>query len=84
MEIIKSREFIKQTKRVKDKQTKERLFKQLKKIIEHPEAGDLLSYEKGIRKIYIPPFRLLYAYKDSKLYLLDFDHRDKVYRKRRK
>ena len=38
---------------------------------------------KGTRKIYIPPFRLLYAYKDNKIYLLDFDHRSKIYKKRK-
>ncbi len=84
MEIIRAKEFIRQTKGIKDRQTKEKIFKQIKKIIENPEIGDLLSYEKGIRKIYIPPFRLLYAYKNKKIYLLDFDHRDKIYKKRRK
>jgi len=84
MDIIRTREFIKQTKKIKDKETKKRLFNQLKEIIENPERGDFLSYEKGIRRVYVPPFRLLYAYKDKKLYFLDFNHRDKVYKKRRK
>jgi len=84
MEIIRSKEFIKQTRRIKDKKTKERLFKQIKKIINNPETGTFLNYEKGVRKIYIPPFRLLYAYKDNKLYLLDFDHRNRVYKKRKR
>ena len=84
MEIIRSEEFIKRTKKIKDKLTKERIFKQIKKIITNPEIGDFLNYEKGVRKIYIPPFRLLYAYKNNKLYLLDFDHRDRIYKKRKK
>lgn len=83
MEIIRTKEFIKQLKKIKDKKTKERLFKQIKKIIKDQERGYFLSYEKGTRKIYIPPFRLLYAYKNNKLYLLDFDHRDRVYKKRK-
>lgn len=84
MKIIKSKEFIKGTKKIKDKQIKERIFKQIKKLIKNPESGDFLNYEKGVRKIYIPPFRLLYAHKDDILYLLDFDHRDRIYKKRRK
>jgi mRNA-degrading endonuclease RelE of RelBE toxin-antitoxin system len=83
MGIIRSKTFLKQTKHLKDKKTKERLFKQIEKIIDDPKVGDLLSHEKGVRKIYIPPFRLLYSYKDNKLYLLDFENRDKVYKKRR-
>lgn len=81
MEIIRSKEFIKKTKNIRDKKTKERILKQIRKIIENPEIGDFLNYEKGIRKIYIPPFRLLYSYKNDKIYLLDFDNRDKIYRK---
>jgi mRNA-degrading endonuclease RelE of RelBE toxin-antitoxin system len=83
MEIIRSKEFIKQTKKIKDKSTKERILKQIKKIIANPECGEFLSYEKGVRKLYVPPFRLLYAYKDNKFYLLDFDHRGKIYKKNR-
>ena len=82
MEIIQSKEFIKQIKKIKDKSTKERIFKQIKKIVENPECGDFLSYEKGVRKIYVPPFRLLYAYKENKIYLLDFGHRDRIYKKK--
>ncbi len=81
MEIIQSDRFVKQIRKIKDKQTKERIFKQLQKIIERPEIGDFLSYENGTRKVYVSPFRLLYAYKDNKIYFLDFDHRDKIYTK---
>ncbi|MAF37020.1 hypothetical protein CL622_07945 [archaeon] len=84
MKIIRSNVFVKQTKKIKDKVTKERIVKQIKKIIDNPEVGEFLSYRKDVRKIYIPPFRLLYAYKNDTLYLLDFDNRDKVYKKDRK
>ncbi|NCO97181.1 MAG: hypothetical protein COY38_00775 [Candidatus Aenigmarchaeota archaeon CG_4_10_14_0_8_um_filter_37_24] len=84
MEIIRSKEFIEQIKKIKDKKTKEKMLKQIKKIIKDPERGKFLSYEKGMRKIYIKPFRLLYSYKNNKIYLLDFNHRDKIYKKLRK
>ena len=82
MEIIRTKEFIKQTNKIKDRKTRERIFKHIKRIIDNPERGDFLSHEKGVRKIYIPPFRLLYAFEGNRIYLLDFDHRDKIYKKR--
>ena len=82
MEVIRSKSFDKSVKKYKkDKITMKRLRNQIKKILSNPEIGDFLRGEKkGERKIYIPPFRLLYAYKKDKLYLLDFEHRDKVYK----
>jgi len=82
--IISSEHFLKQLKKIKDKRTKQRIFKKIKQLLDNPESGTFLSHEKGIRKIYIPPFRLLYSYKNNTLSLLDFDHRDKIYKKRRK
>lgn len=76
--------FEKAIKHIKDKALKERIKKQIKKIIDNPEIGDFLNYEEGIRKVYIPPFRILYVYKKDTIFLLDFDHRDKVYKKRRR
>lgn len=86
MQISRAKAFDKGVKKYsKDKLTMERLKKQIKKIIENPEIGDFLKGErKGERKIYIPPFRLLYAYDKDKniLYLLDFDKRDRIYNKK--
>ena len=88
MHIIRSNSFEKNVKRYrKDRVTIERLRKQIHKIIENPEIGDFLTgNKKGERKIYIPPFRLLYAYtkKEDILYLLDFDKRDIIYKKKQK
>ena len=77
--------FKKAIKNIKDPVLKERIKKQIRKIIENPEIGDFLSYnKKGERKIYIPPFRLLYNYEKEKdlITIIDFDHRDKVYKKK--
>jgi addiction module RelE/StbE family toxin len=85
MEIIRTNSFNKSIKRYKkDKLLIKRLKTQIKKIINNPETGDpLKGNKKGERKIYIPPFRLLYSYNSNKntLYLLDFDNRDKIYKK---
>ncbi|MBU1245538.1 MAG: type II toxin-antitoxin system RelE/ParE family toxin [Nanoarchaeota archaeon] len=83
VEIIPGSSFEKGIKRIKDKKIKERVKKQILKLIENPESGKFLIGErKGERKIYIGPFRLLYAYKDDKIYLIDFDKRDRIYKKK--
>ncbi len=81
MDIKESKEFAKQIKKIKDKKTREKIFKHIKKLIKNPESGDLLNHAKGLRKIYVPPFRLLYSYKNNVIYLMCFDHRSKIYKK---
>ena len=87
MQIVRSASFEKNVKKYKkDRELIKRLQNHLRKIIENPEIGDFLTGQrKGERKIYIPPFRLLYAYeRDSDtLYFLDFDHRDIIYKKKK-
>lgn len=86
MRIERSASFEKNVKKYrKDRETIKRLQNHIRKIIENPEIGEFLTGQrKGERKIYIPPFRLLYAYSRDKdtLYLLDFDHRDIIYKKK--
>ena len=87
MNIVRSASFDKNVKKYKkEKEIIKRLQNHIQKIIENPELGDFLKgQKKGERKIYIPPFRLLYAYskQEDTLYLLDFDHRDIIYKKKR-
>ena len=83
--IDRSKSFDKAVKRLKDKTTKIRLWKQISKVIEDPNVGDFLKNDKkGVRKIYIPSFRLLYRYhnEENKIELIDFDNRDKIYQKK--
>ena len=79
--IIRKKELEKAIKHI-DSTLKKKIKKQIKKIIENPEIGEFLHYTKGIRKIYISPFRLLYFYDKEKniIYLLEFEHRDIVYK----
>lgn len=78
MKIVPSKEFIKQTKRL-DGQNREKLEKQIRKILENPNVGKPLKYKRGERSLYIKPFRLIYAVRGDELILLKFDHRKKVY-----
>ena len=79
----RSKEFDRALKHIKNKSLKEKISKQIKKIIDNPEVGEFLKYRKFERKIYIKPYRLIYSYDKKKdiIYLLDFDKRDKIYDK---
>jgi len=59
---------------------KEKLKKQVAKIISNPNFGKPLRYGlKGELTIHVKPYRLIYSVIDNKLYLLRFEHRDEVY-----
>ena len=71
--------FEKFIKRVKDESLKTKIKKQVKKIVEDPETGKPMQYtRKGTREVYIPPFRLSYAYikEEDKVIFLDLYHKD--------
>jgi mRNA-degrading endonuclease RelE of RelBE toxin-antitoxin system len=79
MKIIPSNEFVRETKHL-DNFLREKLEKQIRKIIENPEVGKPLKYRRGERCLYVWPFRLIYAVRGNELILLKFEHRDKVYK----
>ena len=79
-EIIWTNKFENNLKKVKDKSTKEKIKKQIIKIIKNPEIGKPLRFRlKGERTIYVKPYRIIYTVIKNKLYLLRFEHREKVY-----
>lgn len=78
--IVYTSKFEHEVKKVLDKKVKERLEKNIKRIIENPEIGKPLRYAlKGERTIRTPPFRLIYAIDGNSLVLLRFEHRGDVY-----
>ena len=82
--IERSGKFKRNFKKLKEGVIKKRIKKQIIKIVDNPEIGEFLRGDKkGIRKIYIPTFRLLYRYHRDKnlIELLDFDKKDKIYKK---
>ena len=80
MEIIFSEEFKKDFRKIKDKTTRLRILKQVKKLAETPEAGKPLKYEwKNHRSVRVPPFRIIYRLEESKIIINCFDHRKDVY-----
>ena len=80
MEIIFSEEFKKDFQKIKDKTTRLRIVKQLKKLSEMPEAGKPLQYElKNHRSVRVVPFRIIYRLEKDKIIINCFDHRKEVY-----
>lgn len=81
MQIIFSDEFRKEFKRIKDKQTRLKLIKHLKKLEQLPESGKPLQYKlKGHRSIRIPPFRIIYRIEKDSIIINCFDHRKDIYK----
>jgi len=80
MPIVERRtEFDKSVQKLKDGLLREKVHKQIAKIIQDPELGKPMMYaRKGTREVYIPPFRLSYAYlaEENKIILLDLYHKD--------
>jgi len=82
--VKRSKKFDKILERIKGRDLRIKIWKQMEKIIREPESGDLLRHGlKGMRKMYVHPFRLIYIYDKKKdtVEFLDFDHRGKIYRR---
>jgi len=80
MQIIISEEFRKEFKKIKDKATRLKIIKQLKKLAQVPESGKPLRYDlKGHRTIRVAPFRIIYRIEKDSIIINCFDHRKDVY-----
>ena len=80
MEIIFTEEFRNEFKKIKDKTTRIRIIKHIKKLVILPESGKPLKHDlKNHRTIWIPPFRLIYRIEGDKIIINCFDHRKEVY-----
>ncbi|MBS3111752.1 type II toxin-antitoxin system RelE/ParE family toxin [Candidatus Woesearchaeota archaeon] len=69
--------FEKKVRKIKDTLLKEKVKKQIIKIINSPETGKPMRFSrKGTREVYIKPFRLSYLYEEDKIIFLDLYHKD--------
>ncbi|MFH1053933.1 MAG: type II toxin-antitoxin system RelE/ParE family toxin [Candidatus Woesearchaeota archaeon] len=71
--------FLKAISKLKDSLLREKVKKQVEKIIENPEIGKPMRYNrKGTREVYASPYRLAYAYipNENKLIFLGIYHKD--------
>jgi len=82
MKVTRSPTFIKQTKHL-DSFWLKKLRKQITKIMNNPNIGKPLRYSRGERTLYLKPFRIIYATRGDELIFLKFDHRNKIYKRKR-
>lgn len=78
--VEETENFSKILQKIKDDLLKEKIKKQIKKIIRNPEIGKpMRNLRKETRELYVKPFRLSYLYleKENKIVLLDFYHKKK-------
>ena len=69
-EVIRTENFLKQLRKM-DKSLLDRVEKLIIKIIQDPEIGKPMRFDrKGTREVYIKPFRLSYIYDKSRDILL--------------
>jgi addiction module RelE/StbE family toxin len=81
MEIIFTKDFKKEFKKIKDNKTREKILKIIAKISRFPEIGKPLKYKlKNYRSLRIKPYRILYYLKEGKIYLNIIEHRKSAYK----
>lgn len=80
--IVQTQDFESKVKKIKHNELKERVKKQIVKIVENPRIGKPLRYDlKGEWTVYVKPFRILYKVEGETLILLSFEHRKDVYKR---
>ncbi len=80
VEVIWTDDFREEVQKIRDGLLKERVKKQIAKIVDDPDRGKPLRFDmKSERTIYVKPFRLIYSVTGNKIYLLRFEHRKGVY-----
>ncbi len=73
------KDFLKTISKIKDGTLKEKVKKQIEKVLENPGLGKPMRHNrKGTRELYVAPYRLSYAYfpSESKVIFLDLYHKD--------
>lgn len=78
VEVIFDPDFKKEFERIKNKDIKERIIKQITKIRENPDIGKPMRYgRKGTRELYvIGSFRLSYLFEGDIVFILSLYHKD--------
>ena len=71
--------FLKIFQKIKNNDLREKVRKQIAKIVDNPEIGKpMMHNRKGTREVYVSPFRLSYAYlkEEDKVIFLELYHKD--------
>ena len=79
VDVTFSDNFKKDFNKIKNKNLRKKIIKQIQKIKENPITGKPLRYSrKGTRELYVKPFRLSYAWSEpeNKVFVLGLYHKD--------
>lgn len=80
VEVLYTKEFLEDIKKIRNRDLQERIKKIVQKIIDNPFSGKPLKYElKGLRSLRIRPFRITYEITDAEIIMHKFEHRKEVY-----
>jgi len=80
MKIIFSDEFRKEFRRIKNKDTRLKIIKQIKKLSKNPKAGKPLQHDlKNYRCLRVRPYRIVYRMQKDCIIVNCFDHRKDIY-----
>jgi mRNA-degrading endonuclease RelE of RelBE toxin-antitoxin system len=77
--VAYDKRFERTIRKIKDAGLKEKVKKQIIKVVENPETGKPMRFtRKDTREVYVPPFRLSYAYlkEEDKIIFLGLYHKD--------
>lgn len=79
VDVIYTDKFEKEVKKL-DSSIKDKVIKQIEKIIQDPNVGKPLRYDlKGERTIYVKPYRIIYHFSQTTITFLRVEHRKSVY-----
>jgi len=79
MLIEYKKDFLKIISKIKDNAFKEKIKKQVEKIIENPDTSKPMRYErKDTREVYVMHYRIAYSYisAEDKIIFLEIYHKD--------
>ncbi|MBU1067764.1 type II toxin-antitoxin system RelE/ParE family toxin [Patescibacteria group bacterium] len=69
--------FLKAVSKVRDGTTKERIKKQIAKILKDPDIGKPMRYvRRGTRELYVGSYRPAYSHSKNKIVFLDVYHKN--------
>jgi len=77
--VAYDKRFERAIRKIKGQRLKERVKKQITKVVENPEVGKPMRFtRKDTREVYVPPFRLSYAYlrEEGRIIFLELYHKD--------
>ncbi len=75
--VVFAERFEKELRKLRDAGLKQKIMKQIEKIVAEPDIGKPMRYQRqGTREVYVSPLQLSYAYEHDTLYFLDIYHKN--------